>query len=70
MRTVFHAISMKKDQFILLFMFLGCIILILTYFAYYFVSETFWFANADKKRGENVCTSIWQCFLTIFSLVI
>lgn len=69
MRTVFYAINLKRDQFILLFMFLGCVILILTYFAYYFVSETFWYANANGKQGENVCVSVWQCFLTILSLV-
>ena len=69
MRTVFNAISVNKNQFLLLILFLICIVIIFTNFAYYFASETFWNSSIDFGKGENMCTSIWQCFLTVFSLV-
>ena len=69
MGTVYRAIRLNRDQFILLFVFLGCIVLIFASFAFYFVGETFWNAGIADGRGENMCVSVWQCFLTIFSLV-
>lgn len=68
MKTVYRAITLNKNQFMLLFLFLFCIVIIFANFAYHFISHTFWMSFGNWGRGEMSCTSIWQCVLTIFSL--
>lgn len=38
-------------------------------FGYYYLSETFFNYSMGETGGENLCTSVLRCFLTIFSLV-
>lgn len=59
MKTVFKAITINKNQFLLLIVFLICIVIIFANFAYYFTSDTFWMSSVNYGEGENVCTSIW-----------
>lgn len=44
------------------------VIYIYALFAYYYVSETFYNSSIGLTGGENMCTSVWKCVLTIFSL--
>lgn len=45
------------------------VVYIYALFAYYYLSETFYNFSIGDDGGENICTSVWTCFLTIFSLV-
>ena len=38
-------------------------------FGYYYVSETFFNRDTGDRGGENLCQSVWLCFMTVFALV-
>ena len=37
-------------------------------FAYEYFDDTFFNSTIGENLGENMCTSVLQCFLTVFSL--
>lgn len=67
MRNVIRSVTSKWEQ-LLLTGILGMVIaFIYTLFGYYFLIDSFW--NDDfGENGENQCTSVFHCFLTIVSL--
>jgi hypothetical protein len=38
-------------------------------FAFFYVDDTFFNKATGPNFGENICVSVFQCFLTILSLV-
>ena len=67
LQNVIKAITYNKTQLILTTM-LGLLILyVYALFAFYFLSDTFYMETVGQE-GENVCTTILQCLLTVISL--
>ena len=69
LKNVFRSITYNSKQIIMTVIFVIIIIYIYALFAYYYISETFFNPNLGDEGGENMCISVWRCFLTIFSLV-
>jgi len=68
MKNVIKAITYRKEQ-LLLSCLLGIVITyIYSLIAYYFLIDTFW-NDGFGEAGENQCTSVLHCFLTILALV-
>jgi hypothetical protein len=69
LRNVIKAITFNKKQLILTTLLGVIIVYIYSLFAYYYLIDSFW-NSAFGTAGENQCTSVFHCFLTIFSLVL
>jgi inositol 1,4,5-triphosphate receptor type 3 len=67
LQNVIKAITYNKTQLILTTMLGLLIIYIYALFAYYFVNDTFYMSSVGDA-GENVCTTVIQCLLTVISL--
>lgn len=68
LKNIVKAIIYNSNQ-LLLTLLLGVVITyILSLFAYYYLIDTFW-NDVFGKAGENQCSSVFHCFLTIYSLV-
>jgi len=65
-RNVIKSITYNSTQLILTVILGLLIIYIYALFGYYFVNDTFYMDNVGIA-GENICTSVFQCFLTVFS---
>lgn len=68
MANVWNAIRHNYDQ-LLYTLILGVIVMYnYTLFAYTYIDDTFFNDSIGGNNGENMCTSVVRCFLTIFSL--
>lgn len=68
LQNVIKAITYNKQQLVLTAMLGLLIIYIYALFAYYFVNDTFYMSSVGDN-GENICTTVIQCLLTVISLV-
>lgn len=62
-----HAITFNKKQLLLTTLLGTIIIYIYGLFGYYYLIDSFWNDNFGEA-GENQCTTVFHCFLTVFSL--
>ena len=63
------AITFNKYQLMLTALLGTVIVYIYSLFAYTYLVDSFW-NSGFGEAGENQCTSVFHCFLTIFSLVV
>jgi hypothetical protein len=69
MKNVINSIYFNAKQLTLAAI-LGCIIVYnYSLFAYFYLDETFFNKATGPNFGENICSTVIQCFLTILSLV-
>jgi Ion transport protein len=64
---VIKAITYNKYQIMLTALLGMVIVYIYSLFGYYYLMDSFWNDNFGES-GENQCTTVFHCFLTIFSL--
>lgn len=68
MINVINAISYNMNQ-LFYTLILGIVVMYnYTLFAYTYIDDTFFNSSIGSNGGENMCTNLIQCFLTIFSL--
>lgn len=69
LKNIIRAITFNSKQILMTILFDLIVMYIYALFAYYYVSETFFNPAIGDTGGENMCISVWKCFITILSLV-
>lgn len=67
LQNVIKAITFNKKQLLLTVLLCTVIIYIYALFGYYYLIDSFW-NSSFGEAGENQCTTVFHCFLTVFSL--
>jgi hypothetical protein len=67
LQNVIKAITFNKKQLLLTTLLCTVIIYIYALFGYYYLIDSFW-NSSFGDAGENQCTTVFHCFLTVFSL--
>lgn len=68
LKNVFRAVSSGKATLLLVFIFNCIIVYIYGLFAFLFFPGDFFSSGIGSDGGENMCASVSECWLTIFSL--